>query len=577
MEQAAPRPRLRLRTMTANLPLMVGLAIALGFTLVVLFGPLWASYDPYITIQTTLPHYDSELNQMVQPPFPPSADFPLGTDNWGNDLLSLLLYGARTTLVAAAYITLLRLVLGAVLGFAAGWKAGGVVDQLVMGLVAALGSVPLLLSGMILIFALDIDNGLVVFLVALSALGWTEIAQYVRGELQVIRQMAYVEAARAGGLTALQIAVRHALPNILPQLVVIAFLEMGAVLLLIAELGFLDVFIGRGSQFSLDRGVRPFVLLEIPEWGALIAQGAPGIRANPHLVIGPAVTFLLAITGLNSLGEGLRRLLNHSMISTGFLLSRRMAVATAAFIVLSIFVVGATGPKLSYGRLAERFDGRRAYDHVQAMAGRPDGAAVAEYIREVFRELEVRPGGINGLQSSYFQAIETGAAGQAVQASSVIGFLPGYDLDHVTELVIILAPFDATATGPAAAGELAGVGVLLELARLWQEAQVDSRRSVLLVAWGGGRLDPAVAQAFVEDAGNFSHLPARVPIDTPHVPTVLVQPGAIGSGGDTVWLAPGSDERLLDVFRAAARQAGMPTTTDPAAAGPGAGHYPEDR
>ncbi|MCI0579373.1 MAG: ABC transporter permease subunit, partial [Chloroflexi bacterium] len=216
MEQAAPRPRLRLRTMTANLPLMVGLAIALGFTLVVLFGPLWASYDPYITIQTTLPHYDSELNQMVQPPFPPSADFPLGTDNWGNDLLSLLLYGARTTLVAAAYITLLRLVLGVALGFAAGWKAGGVVDQLVMGLVAALGSVPLLLSGMILIFALDIDNGLVVFLVALSALGWTEIAQYVRGELQVIRQMAYVEAARAGGLTALQIAVRHALPNILP-------------------------------------------------------------------------------------------------------------------------------------------------------------------------------------------------------------------------------------------------------------------------------------------------------------------------------------------------------------------------
>ncbi|MFW6183600.1 MAG: ABC transporter permease, partial [Chloroflexota bacterium] len=204
-----------------NPALMLGTLMTLILLVTVLFGPLLVPHDPYITTQSVLPHFDTETNKMVTPPFAPSAEYPLGSDAWGNDMLSLIVYGARVTLVVGGYVTLARLVLGTIMGLAAGWRAGSWVDRAVMNAVGVVASIPMLLSAMIIIFALGIHQGTVVFVVALAVVGWTEVAQYVRAELLVIRNMPYVEGAHALGGTDLQILVRHVLPNLLPQLLIL--------------------------------------------------------------------------------------------------------------------------------------------------------------------------------------------------------------------------------------------------------------------------------------------------------------------------------------------------------------------
>jgi len=124
-----------------------------------------------------------------------------------------------------------------------------------------------------MVLALDIHKGLWVFVVSLTVLGWTEISQLVRGEFIRIKEMLYIEAAEALGLTRTQIIIRHAIPNVLSYLLSISFLEMGSILLIMAELGFLGLFVGGGSRYMSDPFNPVIILLsEIPEWGALVAQ-----------------------------------------------------------------------------------------------------------------------------------------------------------------------------------------------------------------------------------------------------------------------------------------------------------------
>lgn len=369
-EPTRPRARLSWRDILFNLPLLLGGLVVLALLLVVLFGPLWTTYDPHITALSVLPHFDAETNEMIRPPFVPSPDYPLGTDNWGNDMLGLLLHGARVTLVAVFFITLGRILLGTFLGSLAGWFAGRWPDQAVTALIAVITSLPILLSSYILIFALDIRKGLPVFLIALSITGWTEIAQVVRSELLVIRRQLYVEAAVATGLRGRQILIRHVLPNILPQLLVVSFLEMSAALLLLAELGFLGVFVGGGSSFSMGELMAPptpIPLPEVPEWGMLISQGVNSLRAFPHKLLAPALTVFVAVMGLNSFGEGLRTLLDKASVNTSFLLRWWMVLVGVGLAVFSWWIIDATGPNFSYERVALTFAGDRAETDADAL------------------------------------------------------------------------------------------------------------------------------------------------------------------------------------------------------------------
>ena len=198
--------RLRARHVLLNGPLLLGGTIVLTLFLIVLFGPIIAPQNPYLTGQRSLTYEDGEI---TAPPFPPSTTFPLGTDQWGRDILSLLLYGARNTLVAGVFIAMARLILGVGLGAMAGWYEGKLFDRFIMGVVSLTTALPILISGMILIYAFDIRRGLPTFIVALSLLGWGEIAQFIRGEFIILRRASFIEGARAVGLE--EAAIVHGL------------------------------------------------------------------------------------------------------------------------------------------------------------------------------------------------------------------------------------------------------------------------------------------------------------------------------------------------------------------------------
>lgn len=387
---------------------MVGLLIVLGLLLVVLFGPLLAPENPYLAGKRSVTFEDGRVQA---PPYPPGPGVPLGTDQWGRDILSMLLYGARNTLVACLFITTARIILGWFLGAIAAWHEGRLLDRVIMSAIELTSSLPMLLTGVVLILALDIRRGILVFMAALCLVGWGEIAQYVRAEFLVVRRKPFIEGARAIGLDGPGIAIRHVLPNVLPALSVLALLEMGAVLMILGELGFVGVFIGGGTAVESIGGFRQVAIPDVPEWGAMMADSRLWARSQPWMVFYPALAFFVAVLGFNLLGEGLRRLIQRGGVNTSFVFSRKMLVALMAILFATAYIVTNVGPAPSYARLAQRFDTTLAMTHVEALTaggmegrevGTPGADAAAEYIAARFREYGLQPYDQRG---GYFQAV----------------------------------------------------------------------------------------------------------------------------------------------------------------------------
>ena len=163
----------------------------------------------------------------------------------GRDILSLILTGAQMTLTLAVLSVTARLAIGTFLGMLAGWRSGSWLDRAIVGLSEVIAAFPTLILAMILILAIGIRQGMSTFVLALSLVGWGEIMQYVRSESIAIRPKAYIESAIAMGAHTPRLIGKHVLPQLVSALISLAALEMGSVLLLLGELGFISIFIYR--------------------------------------------------------------------------------------------------------------------------------------------------------------------------------------------------------------------------------------------------------------------------------------------------------------------------------------------
>jgi peptide/nickel transport system permease protein len=300
---AAPLPRpVRALTLKLNPPLVCGallVALLLGCSLA---APLLAPHDPFTSIILRVD------GRILATPYPPGTPgMPLGSDRAARDMLSRLLYGSRYTLLLACTAALLRLLIGAALGLIGGWynKSSRAIDVLV-GVSSALPSLFFALLPILLINRLGNQRYEVVsFLIALSLTGWAETALRCRTAVQSLRSAAFVEAAHAIGLRRSAILLRHVLPNLRDLLLVEAAYAIAAVLLLIAELGFLNVVVGGATSDVV--GSR--VIASDPiyaEWGSMLARGLRQ-RSFFWLFLEPLLAFTLVIMGFNLLAEGLRR------------------------------------------------------------------------------------------------------------------------------------------------------------------------------------------------------------------------------------------------------------------------------
>lgn len=258
----------------------------LGFFIVVLmvfsaiFAPLIAPYPP------------NELHA-VDRLKPPSAQYLLGTDEYGRDIFSRLLYGAQISLVIAFVAQGVAISIGLSLGMIAGWY-GGIIDDIIMRITDAFFAIPGLMFLIVWVSILGPSH--ISIFAALGIIGWPSDARMMRAQVLTLKEREYVVAARAMGASTLRIMLQHLLPNaIAPSLVLASLGVAGAIL---AESGL--SFLGLGVQ------------IPNPSWGTMIEAGRNFTTNAWWYAIFPGLTIMVTVLGFNFIGDGLRDALDPS-------------------------------------------------------------------------------------------------------------------------------------------------------------------------------------------------------------------------------------------------------------------------
>lgn len=291
------------RRLLRNTPLILGVLILLVVLAAVVAPQSLAPYNP-----DERGPYLQEINGVpMAPPFPPSSKHPIGSDILSRDLLSRIIHGTRTTLWMALVVTVIRVGLGASLGWAAAWYPGEV-RRYILLLMSASATLPSLLFAYLIIATIGPGRGLPVFFIGLGLTGWAAWTQLVYSGILRIQAQPYMDAAEALGSTT-RYKIRHyLLPNLMPVTLPAAAQEIAAALLIVAELGFIGIYLGSARQIAfadLLSGEMP--QLPIPEWGGMLAGTRLEVFRWWWLPIMPALAFLITIFGFNLLADGLRK------------------------------------------------------------------------------------------------------------------------------------------------------------------------------------------------------------------------------------------------------------------------------
>ena len=266
------------RRILRNPVAVVGLVIVLSYLFVAAFAPRIAPFDPN----------EQDLSKSFAPM---SAEHPFGCDEFGRDLLSRIIFGARTSLIIQIFSVCIALVVGVFLG-ALGGYFGGWLDEGIMRMMDILLAFPGILLALAIVAMLgpDLRN----LIIAIGIYSIPQFARITRGSVISVKQNDYVTAARAVGETQASIILRYVHPNAISPIIIQTTLRMATVLLTAAGLGFLGL------------GVQP----PEPEWGTMLSNARMYLRSAPMVAVIPGLSIMLVVLGFNFFGDGLQDALN---------------------------------------------------------------------------------------------------------------------------------------------------------------------------------------------------------------------------------------------------------------------------
>ncbi len=404
-----------LKSALTNPLLMINGLILLLLLLLALFGEKLAG-------GTMVPmHGVMFIEDVIQgPPFPPSSVFPWGSDLVGRDMRQLVLAGARQTLTLALLATIARVLLGVVIGLISGWLQHSWFDKFTQAVISVWAAFPNTIFALILILGLGIQKGMSVFIIALCIIGWDEISQMVRGQVIQQKPYLYIEAARSTGAKSSDILLHHILPHLFPTILVLMVMEMGSVLMLLAELGYLNIFLGGGFKVELVSGAI-YHFSDMPEWSALLANIRYYWRSYPWMVWYPGMMFMLAILSFNLFGEGLRRFLSETRLVLNKFINRYALLLILVLLIGGVWLFRSHTPYAMYKEQAQQFKAQNTLADIQELTdpkyeGRESGTAgnltAAEYIAKRMEAIGLFPAGehdtyLQQLANPRFQLTET--------------------------------------------------------------------------------------------------------------------------------------------------------------------------
>ena len=289
LEKVITPGQLVLKRFLRNKLSIIGIVILVAMFLFSFLGPLFTGYRP----EQVFIDYEADLIQMY---LRPSAMHWLGTDGNGMDIMTRLMHGGRISLTIGFVVVTVELLIGIVLGGLAGYY-GGFLDAVIMRFVDIINSIPFLPVMLIIgavVDELNVDKtkNIYILMLVLGLLGWTGIARMVRGQILSLREQEFMVATEATGLSISRRIFRHLIPNVIPQLIVIATLGLGGIILTEAALSFL----GFGVRYP------------VPSWGNMINAVNEPFILKSYLFTWVPAGFLIFITVLafNFVGDGLR-------------------------------------------------------------------------------------------------------------------------------------------------------------------------------------------------------------------------------------------------------------------------------
>ncbi|MBA4532147.1 MULTISPECIES: nickel ABC transporter permease subunit NikC [Brevibacillus] len=250
-------------------------------SMIIIFMILLALFAPFLSPN------DPNLVDITQKLQGPSSKFPLGTDHLGRCIWSRLIFGTRTSLGTAFFVMGFTMLISLPVGIFAGYR-GGWVDYLFMRICDIFMAFPSLLLSLALIGILGPGLGNMIF--AMVLVQWVFYARIIRGMVLSVKEQPFILAAKVCGTPKLVIVLKHILPTIVSQVVVLAFMDIGGVVLAISGLSFLGL------------GIQP----PGAEWGMMINDSKPFFRNNPSLMLYPGMMILLVVIAFNLFGEALR-------------------------------------------------------------------------------------------------------------------------------------------------------------------------------------------------------------------------------------------------------------------------------
>ncbi|MFC1840086.1 ABC transporter permease [Thermodesulfobacteriota bacterium] len=253
---------------------MIGLIILVLMILVSLLTPLIAPYS-------------YEAQDLDLGPVPPSAEHLLGTDTFGRDMLTRIMYGSRVSLAVGFLATTVSLIIGVTWGTISGFS-GGRVDTVMMRIVDILYALPFIIF--VILLMVIFGRNLFLLFMAIGAVEWLTMARIIRGQVLSIKEKEYIDSAIMTGISKWRIITRHVIPNTIGPIIVYTTLTIPSVILLESFLSFLGL------------GIQP----PMCSWGSLIKSGVETMEEYPWLLVFPGIVLSVTLFSLNFLGDGLR-------------------------------------------------------------------------------------------------------------------------------------------------------------------------------------------------------------------------------------------------------------------------------